>query len=57
MINIELDKKQIAYVMLALNRYESELLNSEDEDMGDELGDLIMIQNLKHIFKNAKDTA
>lgn len=56
MTKIELSKRQLAYVILALNKYETELLESGNEDMEDELDDLLMIQDLKALFKKEKET-
>jgi hypothetical protein len=57
MANIELSKRQLSYVILALNKYEAELLDSEEEDMGDEVDDLLMVQDLKTIFKREKESS
>ena len=55
MANIELNKRQISYVLLSLNKFENELLNQDNEDFGDELDDVLMIQDLKKIFTHAKE--
>ncbi len=43
---IELGDRQLTYLLLALRRYEQALMDSEDEALGDELDDLLMVQDL-----------
>lgn len=47
MISLEFTQKEIVYLVLALKRYEAELLAQEGEDMEDSATDLIFVQTLR----------
>lgn len=46
-MTLNLTDTEIAYLLISLKRYETELLASEDEDMGDAITDLLLIQALQ----------
>lgn len=47
MIKIEFSNKELTYLLLALKKYERELLSTDDEDMEDSVNDLLIIQGLQ----------
>ncbi|HEY0684005.1 MAG TPA: hypothetical protein VGD45_16865 [Steroidobacter sp.] len=51
---IELSEKEITYTLIALRRYEKALLEQDDEEMGDTLTDLLMVQSLIKKLSAAK---
>jgi hypothetical protein len=51
---IVLSAQELAYVLLALKRYENELLSREEEDDGDVINDLIFVQALQKKLEDAK---
>lgn len=46
MHTIDLGDRQLTYLLIALRRYEQALMESGEEEMGDELDDLLMVQDL-----------
>jgi hypothetical protein len=46
MTGLELTEKEITYLLIALRRYEKELITEGDEDMEDAATDLIFVQSL-----------
>lgn len=47
MKTLDLTDKELTYLLLALKRYEDELLSREEEDMEDATTDLIFVQSLR----------
>lgn len=46
MIALNLTKREVTYMILALSNYRRQLMESIGEEMGDELDDLLMIEHL-----------
>lgn len=55
MRSIELSDKEIAYLLLALRKYEEVLSNVSDDEVGDSIGDLLIVQALRKKIKGVKD--
>lgn len=51
---VEMSNKELTYALIALRKYEKELLEITDEPMEDAGNDLIFIQALIERFKEAK---
>ena len=51
---VEMSNKELTYALIALRKYEKELLEMEAEPMEDAGNDLIFIQALIERFKEAK---
>ena len=51
---VEMSNKELTYALIALRKYEKELLETEAEPMEDAGNDLIFIQALIERFKEAK---
>jgi len=47
----------MAYLLVALRKHEEALLASEDEEAGDTVTDLLVVQALRGKIKEAKDRA
>ena len=52
--SVEMNNKELTYALIALRKYETELLEIEAEPMGDAVNDLIFIQALIHRFNEVK---
>ncbi len=52
--NVEMSNKELTYALIALRKYEKELLEMDAEPMEDAGNDLIFIQALIERFKEAK---
>ena len=58
MIALNLAKREVTYMILALSNYRRQLMESIGEEMGDELDDLLMIEHLiGRIEKAESDSA
>jgi hypothetical protein len=55
MTTITFVKKEITYLLLALNQYQSKLREEMGDEMGDEYDDLLMAQHLIKRIKEAED--
>lgn len=56
MKTVDFTDREMTFVLLSLKKYETHLLESEDEDMEDSLTDLLFIQSLQkklNALKNA----
>jgi len=56
MINIEFSPKELAYLLLSLQKYELALLEQEGEDMENVATDLMFVQSLSLKLKVSKET-
>ena len=56
MKNVEFSDKEITYLLVALRKYEEQLLEEESEDMEDSATDLIFVQSLATKLKAIKAT-
>lgn len=54
---IELTDKEVTYLLLALKRYEAQLLAAEDEDLEDATTDLLFVQSLRAKLAAARGPA
>ena len=57
MSKLDFNDNEMAYLLLALRKHEESLLASEDDDAGDAVNDLLVIQALRRKIKEAKDRA
>ena len=55
MRSIELSDKEMTYLLLALRKYEEVLSNVSDDEVGDSIGDLLIVQALRKKIKSVKD--
>lgn len=51
---IEFTDKEMTYLLLALKKYEAQLLAFDEEDMEDRTTDLIFVQALQQKIKDSK---
>lgn len=51
---IEFTDKEMTYLLLALKKYEAQLLAFDEEDMEDRTTDLIFVQALQQKVKDSK---
>jgi len=51
---IEFTDKELTYLILALKRYEAQLLSFDDEDMEDRTTDLLFVQSLQQKVKDSR---
>ena len=54
-MTLNLTDTEVAYLLISLKRYESQLLASEDEDMEDGVTDLLFVQALQKKLKGAAE--
>ncbi|MBP1474543.1 hypothetical protein J7I44_09525 [Frateuria sp. MAH-13] len=54
MSTIEFTDKELTYLLLALKKYEAQLLSFDDEDMEDRTTDLVFVQSLQQKVKDSK---
>lgn len=52
MSSIDLSDREISYILLALRKHEEMLLAVSDEDEGDSINDLLIIQALRKKLKS-----
>ena len=57
MSKLDFNDNEMAYLLLALRKHEESLLASEDDEAGDAVTDLLVIQALRRKIKEAKDHA
>jgi hypothetical protein len=57
MYKLEFNDREMAYLLVALRKHEEALLASEEEEAGDAVTDLLVIQALRRKIKEAKDRA
>ena len=57
MFKLEFNDREMAYLLVALRKYEEALLASDEEEAGDAVTDLLVIQALRRKIKEAKDRA
>lgn len=46
MHRLDLGDRQLTYLLIALRHYEQALMENEEEELGDALDDLLMVQDL-----------
>lgn len=54
-MTLNLTDIEVAYLLISLQRYEKQLLSSEDEDMEDSVTDLLFIQALQKKLKGVSE--
>lgn len=57
MTKLEFTDREMTYLLVALRKYEESLLASEDEEAGDSVPDLLIVQALRKKLKAAKGGA
>ena len=57
MATLDFSDREMAYLLVALRKHEEALLASEDEEAGDTVTDLLVVQALRGKIKEAKDRA
>ncbi|MBS4053096.1 MAG: hypothetical protein KGZ69_18110 [Methylomonas sp.] len=55
MATLEFTDREMTYLLVALRKYEEILLALEDDEAGDSVSDLLIVQALRKKFKAAKD--
>lgn len=54
MTNILLSDNEITYLVLSLKRYEAQLLDVDEDEVGDSVNDLLIVQALREKLQSAK---
>lgn len=57
MTKLEFTDREMTYLLVVLRKYEESLLASEDEEAGDSVPDLLIVQALRKKLKAAKGGA
>lgn len=57
MTKLEFTDREMTYLLVALRKYEESFLASEDEEAGDSVPDLLIVQALRKKLKAAKGGA
>ena len=57
MTKLEFSDQEATYLLVALRKYEEALMASEDDEVGDSVNDLLVIQALRKKIKDAKTRA
>jgi len=57
MTKLELSDRETTYLLVALRKYEESLLAAEDEEAGDSIADLLVVQALRKKVNEAKGRA
>ena len=57
MTKLELNDRETTYLLVALRKYEESLLVTEDEEAGDSITDLLVVQALRKKVNEAKGRA
>jgi len=52
---LELSDSEVAYVLLALRKLEEALLTVSEDDEGDSINDLLIVQSLRRKIKTARE--
>jgi|JI102314A1RNA_FD_contig_41_1915173_length_345_multi_1_in_0_out_0_1 hypothetical protein len=52
---IEFSDNEVAYVLLALRKLEEALLTVSEDDEGDSINDLLIVQSLRRKIKTARE--
>lgn len=55
MTSLTFTDKEITYLLLSIKRYETQLLEADEEDMEDSVTDLLFIQALRKKLQEAKN--
>jgi hypothetical protein len=57
MTELEFTDRELTYLLVALRKYEESLLALEDDEAGDSVSDLLIVQALRKKVKAAKGSA